>query len=182
MDIYTSEHGEMKQPEHLSSNGNRVVFEEPTSMVQAKKWRTTLVEEISDISTQLSNRNKLKKCPACQGACCKACQMTGNVRVSNTEYHQWRQGAITALRARENTLRRLNAWMEERTEGPVPIRPATAEEKKETTEADTLIKKAYTLLLNLRDDLDGDLDEEEMGVINSLGDYLNPQRLRQTGS
>jgi hypothetical protein len=169
----------MKSPEH---QGNRVVFEEPESLAQAKKRRTTLVEEISDISAQLSNRNKLKKCPTCQGEGCKSCNMTGSVRVTNAEYHQWRQGAITALRARENTLRRLNNWMEERVEDPVPIRPATAEEKKATSEADHLIKKAYETLLKLRDDLDGDLDDEEMGVINSLGDYLNPQRLRKTGS
>lgn len=151
-------------------------------MASAKSWRTKLIEEISDISTQLADRNKLDKCVACRGHGCQTCDGRGGVRLSDHRYHQWRQGAITALRARENTLRRLNAWMEEHVEDPVPIRPATVEEKKATSEADLLIKKAYEILLKLRDDLDGDLDDEEMGVINSLGDYLNPRRLRKTGS
>lgn len=151
-------------------------------MAQAKARRTVLVEEISNISNQLSNRNKQARCTACRGNGCQACNGTGSVRLTDHQYHQWRQGAITALRARENTLRRLNIWMEEHPEGAVPIRPETAEEKHASTEADRLVKEAYEALVKLRDDLDGDLDDEEMKLIERLGDYLYPKRLRKTGS
>lgn len=172
----------MKTPEHQGSNGNRVVFEEPTSLAQAKTRRTTLIEEISNISAQLSNRNKQTRCTACRGNGCQACGETGSVRLTDHQYHQWRQGALTALRARENTLRRLNAWIEEHTESPVPIRPETSEEKLASSEADRLVKEAYEALVRLRDDLDGDLDDDEMDLIVRLGNYVNPHPLRKTGT
>lgn len=158
----------MKPDGHPGSSGNRVIFEEPTDLPSAKKWRTDLVEEISDISTQLSNKNKQDKCIPCNGMGCRNCGNTGGIRWSRERWHAWRQTAITALRARENVLRKLNAWIAAQPAG-VP-------------EADVLIEKAYNLLVQLREDLDGDLDAEETEIIESLGAYLQPQRLRQTGT
>jgi hypothetical protein len=63
----------------------------------------------------------------------------------------------------ENTLRKLNAWIATQAENTHPC-----------FEADLLIASAYALLSNLREDLDGDLDPEEVAVIESLGNYLRP--------
>ena len=146
----------------------RVVYEPPQNLFEAKVQRARLVEEISDISTQLSNKNKQDRCSACNGDGCQSCHQ-GYVRWSNERYHTWRQGAITALRARESALRQTNAWIEARTD---TLKPLTAGEQQEKGEADRLLEKAYGLLQRLREDLDGDLDPDEVEVVESVGEYL----------
>jgi len=146
----------------------KVVFEEPKDLTSAKQWRTTLIEEISDISTQLSNKNKQDRCATCNGAGCRSCNNQGGIRWSRERWHAWRQTAITALRARENTLRKLNAWI--------------SEQPNNVPDVDVLIEKAYNLLVALREDLEDGLDPDEIEVIESLEAYLKPQCLRPTGS
>lgn len=150
------------------SIGNRVVYSDPENLAAARTWRTQLVEEISDISTQLSDRNKQDRCTSCNGKGCAACDNKGGTRWTNERFHTWRKAAITALRARENVLRKLNTWIETH--------------DKAGDEPDILIAKAHRLLKNLEED-DVEFDQEERAVIESLGSYLEPkQKLARTGS
>ena len=148
--------------------GNRVVYSDPENLAAALTRRTQLAEEISDISTQLSDRNKQDRCTACNGKGCNACDNKGGARWTNERFHTWRKSAITALRARENVLRRLNTWIETH--------------DKAGDEPDVLFAKAHQLLKNLEED-DVEFEPEEREVIESLGAYLKPkQKLARTGT
>lgn len=147
--------------------GNRVVYSDPENLPSARTWRTQLVEEISDISTQLSDRNKHDRCVPCNGQGCEACNNKGGVRWTSERFHTWRKSAITALRARENVLRKLNTWIETHDRADEP---------------DVLIEKAHRLLKNLEEE-DVEFEPEERAVIESLGAYLEPKKkLAHTGS
>ena len=90
------------------------------------------------------------------------------MRWSSERFHTWRKNAITALRARENVLRKLNTWIETH--------------DKAGDEPDILIAKAHQLLKNLEDDV-VEFEPEERAVIESLGAYLEPKKkLARTGS
>jgi len=147
----------------------RTVFVPPTSKEDARNMRQKLVEEISGINFQLSNKNKRHRCLICQGVghlvdntVCQACNGQGGVRWSDHEYHAWRQRALTALRAREAVLRRVNSWIEEtERNGTGQIEPVD------------LIRKAYDLLLVLIDD-GVDLEGDEQKTLEELRIYLEP--------
>ena len=138
-----------------------VTYTDPGSLEQAHAWRTALIEEISDISVQLADKNKTDRCHLCNGHGCDNCGNRGSIRWLPERYHTWRRGALTALRARENTLRRINGW--------IMVNDVTGEGA-----ATVLIKKAYDLLQDLKEG-DVDFDKEELDTIDSLRDYLLPR-------
>lgn len=157
----------MKQ--HDESHDNRIVYEDPANMPQAEAWRIKLVEEISDINTQLSDKNKRDRCESCRGRGCAACGNTGSIRWSSHRYHTWRKTAITALRVRENVLRKLNAWIE---------RHQTPAQAAATGDHDQPIIKAYQLLKTLEEETD-DFDDEEKEIVRQFGEYLASKKVLQ---
>ncbi len=98
----------------------RAVYTAPSCLAEAQAARLKLIEDIAGINAQLSNKNKRRKCTTCDGEGtrgenkpCAACDGRGGFRWSDHEYHAWRQRALTALRAREAVLRRVNKWIKD---------------------------------------------------------------------
>jgi hypothetical protein len=152
-----------------SKESQRTIFVPPTSKEEARITRQKLIEEVAGINFQLSNKNKRHRCLTCQGTghlvdntSCQACKGQGGIRWSDHEYHAWRQRALTALRAREAVLRRVNSWIEE-----------TEKNGTEQIEPVTLIRKAYDLLLVLIGD-GVELEGDEQKTLEELRIYLEP--------
>ena len=159
----------------------RTIYKQPSCLAEARSVRQKLIEDIAGINAQLSNKNKRRKCTACDGEGsqgnnkpCTACDGRGGFRWSDHEYHEWRQRALTALRAREAVLRRVNSWI------------ADAESRAEVLEqgvpADThdLIRKAHNLFLDLVQD-GVELETDEWRVIEELRDFLEPKTAQAAG-
>ncbi len=159
----------------------RTVYKPPSCLAEARSVRQKLIEDIAGINSQLSNKNKRRKCTACDGEGtlgnnipCSTCKGRGGFRWSDHEYHSWRQRALTALRAREAVLRRVNTWVSEEENRTEVIERGTP--------ADThdLIRKAHTLFLDLVQD-GVELETDEWRVIEELRDFLEPKKALATG-
>lgn len=123
-------------------------FTTPPCLAAGMARRRQLVDQISEITVQLSDKDRRHE---------------DGRRWTDSEYHAWRQKALRTLRARESVLRELNDWLEgER------ARVALADAGN-TAAADTLQVEhdAYRLLMKLAEE-GVDLDEAEWAVVERL--------------
>lgn len=158
----------------------RVVYQPPSCLAEAQAVRQKLIEDIAGINAQLSNKNKRRKCEHCNGSGaytnhrCPHCEGRGGFRWSDHEYHEWRQRALTALRAREAVLRRVNKWIADE--------ESRAQAIENGVPADThdIIRKAHTLFLALVED-GVELDPAEWQVVEELRAFLDPKQALATG-
>lgn len=146
----------------------RTVYRIPGSLTEARDTRRTLIEEISGINYQLSNKDKRRKCTVCGGAgningttTCETCAGRGNFRWHPHEYHAWRQRALTALRAREAVLRQVNNWLDAEEDRLALIEQGTP------VPSLALIRKAYDLFIVLKED-GVDFEASELAVVEEL--------------
>ena len=151
----------------------RVTYKPPTCLAEARSVRQKLIEDIADINAQLSDKNKRRKCLICDGSGavndmpCRECSGRGGFRWADHEYHAWRQRALTALRARETVLRRVNAWISDEENR------ATAIERGVPVDTHDLVRKAHNLFLDLAED-GVEYESEEWKVIEELRIFLEP--------
>ncbi len=144
-------------------------FVPPPNISAGEAQRSVLIEEISKILTQLSDRDRRViwfLCRQCdfqtasppkrdEHAFAKKHEFSTAQGVDGERiYKEWRRKALTALRAREGVLRRLNAWLD------------TARGN-----AEKLLNEAYDLLLRLKDD-DVEFFPEDLVVLENLRTYL----------
>jgi len=158
----------------------RVVYQPPSCLAEAQAVRQKLIEDIAGINAQLSNKNKRRNCENCggtgedNGGPCPPCNGRGGFRWADHEYHEWRQRALTALRAREAVLRRVNKWIADE--------KSRAQAIENGVPADThdIIRKAHTLFLDLVED-GVELDPAEWQVVEELRAFLDPKQALATG-
>lgn len=159
----------------------RAVYKPPTCLAEATSVRQKLIEDIAGINAQLSNKNKRRKCTACKGRGthgdnepCPPCQGKGGFRWSDHEYHGWRQRALTALRAREKVLRRVNQWISDEEGCTAAVASGVP------VDTHMLIRKAHSLFLDLVED-GVELESDEWKVIEELRAFLAPKPALATG-
>ena len=145
----------------------QTTYKPPVCLTEARVTRKKLIEEIAGINHQLSNKDKRRKCQACNGDGCADCDNRGGFRLDEHEYHAWRQRALTALRAREHVLRSVNAWIAAE-EGRVAVLVGGT-----PFEPVHLIREAYQLLLILQDD-GVEFEDDEWQTVEKLRLFLEP--------
>jgi hypothetical protein len=162
-------------------DAEHAVYQPPSCLAEARSARARLIESIADINTQLSNKNKRRTCTACDGSGadgnnvpCPTCKGRGGFRWTDHEYHEWRQRALTALRARESVLRRINSWVSDAEHREVAL------EQGASADTHDLVRKAHNLFLALAED-GVDYDTDEWQVVEELRAYLEPVTAQATG-
>lgn len=138
----------------------RVEFHEPHNLTEGVIWRARLIAEIEDITGQLAGAMRARK-------------DDDGRKWTAGDYETWRAKALSALKAREATLRQLNAWLDgarkkQAVADKLPMSVAGVYE---------LMESAYALLKRLSEE-DVEYEDEEWDVVHALRAYLDSVEAR----